>query len=47
MHIYQEVLKLHDEYSEDELVETLQDLKQAVNEVQTKHGVKSPAELAQ
>lgn len=47
MYIYQQVQKLHDEYSEDELVETLQDLKQTVREVRTKHDVESPAELAQ
>ena len=47
MYIYQQVLELHEEYSEDELVETLQDLKQTVNEIRTKHGVESPAELAQ
>lgn len=46
MYIYQEVLKLQDEYTEDELVETLQDLKQTVNEIRTKHDVESPAELA-
>ncbi|RLM96987.1 ArsR family transcriptional regulator [Haloarcula sp. Atlit-7R] len=47
MYIYRQVLKLQDEYSEDELVETLQDLKQTVSEIRTKHGVESPAELAQ
>ena len=47
MYIYQQVLKLHDEYSEEELVESLQDLKQTVNEIRTKHDVESPAELAQ
>lgn len=47
MYIYRQVLKLQDEYSEDELVETLQDLKQTVSEIRAKHGVESPAELAQ
>lgn len=47
MYIYQQVLKLHDEYSQEELVETLQDLKQTVNEIRTKYDVESPAELAQ
>ncbi|WP_284011594.1 winged helix-turn-helix domain-containing protein [Haloarcula pelagica] len=47
MYIYQQVLELHDAYSEAELVETLQDLKQTVNEIRTKHDVESPAELAQ
>lgn len=46
MYIYQQVQKLQDEYSERELVEQLQDLKQTVNEIRTKHGVESPAELA-
>jgi DNA-binding transcriptional ArsR family regulator len=47
MYIYQQVLKLHDEYSEDELIETLQELKQTVQDIRTKYGVESPAELAQ
>lgn len=47
MYIYQQVLKLHDEYSQEELVASLQDLKGTVNEIRTKHGVESPAELAQ
>lgn len=47
MYIYQEVLKLHDEYSEDELIETLQELKRTVTEIRTRYGVESPAELAQ
>lgn len=47
MYIYQQVLKLHDEYSEDELVEKLQELKQVVNRIRTNYGVESPAELAQ
>ncbi|MFD1588223.1 ArsR family transcriptional regulator [Halorientalis brevis] len=47
MYIYQQVLKLHDEYSEDELIETLQELKQTVSEIRTTYGVESPAELAQ
>ena len=47
MYIYQQVLDLHEEYSEDELVETLQELKQTVNEIRTTYGVESPAELAQ
>lgn len=47
MYIYQQVLKLHDEYSKEELIETLQDLKQTVNEIRMKHEVESPAELAQ
>ena len=47
MYIYQQVLKLHDEYSVDELVEKLQDLKQTVSEIRTTYGVESPAELAQ
>lgn len=47
MYIYQQVLKLQEEYSEDELVGTLQELKQTVNEIRTTYGVESPAELAQ
>lgn len=47
MYIYQQVLKLHDEYSEDELIETLQELKQTVQDIRTKYSVESPAELAQ
>jgi len=47
MYIYRQVLKLHDEYSEDELIETLQNLKQTVNDIRAKHDVESPAELAQ
>lgn len=47
MYIYQQVVKLHEEYSEDELVETLQELKQTVQDIRTRHGVESPAELAQ
>lgn len=47
MYIYRQVLKLHDEYSEDELVEALQDLKQTVTDIRAKHGAESPAELAQ
>lgn len=47
MYIYQEVLGLHEEHSEEELVETLQELKQTVNEIRTTYGVESPAELAQ
>jgi DNA-binding transcriptional ArsR family regulator len=46
MYIYQQVLKLHSEYSEDELVEKLQELKQVVSEIRTSYGVESPAELA-
>jgi KaiC/GvpD/RAD55 family RecA-like ATPase len=47
MYIYQQVLKLHEEYSEEELVESLQELKRTVREVRTRYGVESPAELAQ
>ena len=47
MYIYRQVLKLHDEYSEDELIETLQNLKQTVNDIRAEHDVESPAELAQ
>ncbi|SDG43947.1 winged helix-turn-helix domain-containing protein [Halorientalis regularis] len=47
MYIYQQVLKLHDEYSEDELIGTLQELKQTVQDIRTKYNVESPAELAQ
>jgi len=47
MYIYQQVVKLHEEYSEDELIETLQDLKQTVQEFRRKYSVESPAELAQ
>lgn len=47
MYIYQQVLKLQDEYSEDELIETLQELKQTVQDIRAKYGVESPAELAQ
>lgn len=47
MYIYQQVLRLHDEYSEDELVEMLQDLKQRVKQIRAEHDVESPAELAQ
>jgi DNA-binding transcriptional ArsR family regulator len=47
MYIYQQVLKLQEEYSEDELIETLQELKQTVQDIRTKYGVESPAELAQ
>jgi len=47
MYIYQQVLKLHDEYSEDELIERLQGLKQTLQDIRTKYHVESPAELAQ
>lgn len=47
MYIYQQVVKLHEEYSEEELVESLQELKRTVQEVRTRYGVESPAELAQ
>jgi DNA-binding IscR family transcriptional regulator len=47
MYIYQQVLELHEEYSQDELVETLQELKQTVSEIRAKYDVESPAELAQ
>lgn len=47
MYIYQQVVDLHDEYDEDELIAALQDLKQRVNEIRTKHDVESPTELAQ
>jgi DNA-binding transcriptional regulator GbsR (MarR family) len=47
MYIYQQVLTLQDEYSEAELIETLQELKQTVQELRTKYRVESPAELAQ
>ena len=47
LYIYQQVVALHEEYSQDELVEKLQELKRTVNELRTKYGVESPAELAQ
>jgi DNA-binding transcriptional ArsR family regulator len=47
MYIYRRVIGLHEEYSEDELVETLQDLKQTVTEIRAEYDVESPAELAQ
>lgn len=47
MYIYQQVLKLQEEYEEEELVEKLQELKQTVSDIRAKHGVESPAELAQ
>lgn len=46
-YVYQQVLKLQEEYTEDELVEQLQALKQTVADIRSKHGVESPAELAQ
>jgi predicted transcriptional regulator len=46
MYIYRQVQQLQAEYTEDELIETLQDLKQTVTEIRTKYDVESPAELA-
>lgn len=47
MYIYQQVQKLLDEYTADELVEQLQELKRSVADIRERHGVESPAELAQ
>jgi DNA-binding transcriptional ArsR family regulator len=47
MYIYQQVVQLREEYDEAELVEQLQTLKQTVSDIRSKHGVESPAELAQ
>ena len=47
MYIYQQVVKLHEAYDEDELVTELQSLKETVNTWRDKHNVESPTELAQ
>lgn len=47
MYIYNQVVKLHEAYDEDELVAKLQELKDTVKTFREKHGVESPPELAQ
>lgn len=47
MHIFKQVIKLHEAYEEDELVAHLQDLKKTVNALRDKYSVESPTELAQ
>lgn len=47
MYIYEQVIKLHETYDEDELVTKLQDLKETINALRDEHGVESPTELAQ